>query len=225
MRLLLCLFLFLISCSVSAQRDDYPPDGFIYVHDALPGVTYEIRYFTDNNFVGQPIDGYLDAKALLTREAAWALRQVQVELEAKGYGIKVFDGYRPQRAVDHFVRWGKDVGDTLRKAEFYPDVDKKDLFRNGYIYERSGHTRGSTVDLTLIDTTTGRDVDMGSPYDYFGEISHHGTAKITPQQEASRNILRDVMVKNGFKPLSEEWWHFTLTDEPYPDTYFDFVIK
>ncbi len=219
------LLLFFTACDKSGNDNQYPPDGFVYVHEALPGVTYEIRYFTDNNFIGRPIEGYLAATALLTREAATALRNVQLELEAKGYGIKIFDCYRPQRAVDHFMRWGKDVRDTLRKSEYYPDVDKKDLFALGYLYERSGHTRGSTVDLTVVNRATGEELDMGSTYDFFGDISHHGTPLITPEQEANRNILRDAMVKHGFKILPEEWWHFTLENEPYPDTYFNFTVR
>lgn len=201
------------------------PSGFVYLDEVIPNGIYDIRYYGTDNFLGTPVDGYKAPRAILTIEAAEALRAASEEFALQGYVIKVFDAYRPQKAVDHFIRWAADVDDTTNKARYYPDVDKKDLFRLGYIAERSGHSRGSTVDLTLVDLATGEELDMGSGFDFFGEISHHGTPLITPEQEANREILKSVMVKHGFKIYDEEWWHYTLQNEPYPDTYFDFDVQ
>ena len=206
-------------------NDKYPPPGFVYIHAIIPDIEYEIRYAGSNNFLGEPVRGYKNAVALLTTEAAEALKQVQQDLQARGYCLKIFDGYRPQQAVDHFVAWAKDPNATAMKQEFYPNVKKENLFEEDYIAARSGHTRGSTVDLTLIDYSTNEELDMGSPYDFFGEISHHDAPDISPQQEKNRMILKDAMEKYGFRPLSTEWWHYTLNNEPYPDTYFNFPVK
>ncbi len=201
-------------------------DDFVDLADFIPDAILEIRYHTSYNFVGTPVDGYEQPTALLTREAAEALRAVSDELNEQGYRIKIFDAYRPQCAVDHFVRWAADLSDTLMKPYFYPDLDKSVLFEQEYIMEKSGHTRGSTVDLTLFDMATEREVDMGGTFDWFGEESHPDyTATITPEQYALRMLLRDVMVRHGFKTLDSEWWHFTLSDEPYPDTYFTFPVR
>lgn len=201
------------------------PDGFVYVTDVIPTAQLEIRYFSEDNFVGAVIDGYEAPKAILTVEAAEALKKAADILEEQGYCIKIFDAYRPQRAVDHFVRWSKDLDDTKMKEKYYPDLDKSVLFELGYIAEKSGHSRGSTVDLTLVEISSGKELDMGSGFDFFGDISNHGTHLITPEQEKNRNILRDAMVEAGFKVYPEEWWHYTLENEPYPDTYFDFPVK
>lgn len=201
------------------------PDGFVYVSDVIPDARLDIRYYSAYNFVGARIDGYLAPQAILTKEAAQALQKAAAMLAEKGYGIKIFDAYRPQRAVDHFVRWSKDIPDVKMKTVFYPDLDKSILFDQGYIASKSGHSRGSTVDLTLVYLSNGQEVDMGSGFDFFGEISHHGTKQITPQQESNRNILRDAMVAAGFAVYPEEWWHYTLENEPYPDQYFDFVVR
>lgn len=201
------------------------PDGFVYVTDEIPTAILEMRYCSEDNFVGAEIDGYHAPKAILTKEAAQALKQAADNLYEQGYYIKVFDAYRPQRAVDHFMRWAKDLDDTKMKANYYPDLDKSVLFELGYIAEKSGHSRGSTVDLTLVDRSTGQELDMGSGFDFFGDISNHGTDLITEEQEKNRNILRDAMVDAGFKIYPEEWWHYTLKEEPYPDKYFDFPIK
>lgn len=201
------------------------PDGFSYVSETTPTATLEVRYFTNNNFVGAPIDGYLAPKVILTTPAAEALARVQADLEPFGLGIKVFDGYRPQRAVDHFVRWGKDLDDTRMKQQFYPDVDKQNLFRDGYIAEKSGHSRGSTVDLTIIDLNSGLELDMGTPFDYFGPASWPGNPDMSTEIRSNRALLQSVMIRNGFRPLKEEWWHFTLVNEPHPDTYFDFPVQ
>ena len=201
-------------------------DDFVDLADFIPDAILEIRYHTTYNFVGARIDGYEQPTALLTREAAETLRAVSDDLKEQGYRIKIFDAYRPQCAVDHFVRWAADITDTLMKLYFYPDLDKSVLFEQEYIMEKSGHTRGSTVDLTLFDMATEREVDMGGTFDWFGVESHPDyTATITPEQFALRMLLRDAMVRHGFKTLDSEWWHFTLKDEPYPDTYFTFPVQ
>ena len=201
-------------------------DDFVDLADFLPDAILEIRYHTSYNFVGTPIDGYEQPTALLTREAAEALRAVSDDVIAQGYRLKIYDAYRPQCAVDHFVRWAANLPDSLMKRYFYPDVDKSLLFEEEYIMKKSGHTRGSTVDLTLFDMTTEKELDMGGTFDRFGIESHPDyTATITPEQYANRMILRDAMVRHGFKTLDSEWWHFTLADEPYPDTYFTFPVR
>ena len=191
----------------------------------IPDAILEIRYHSTFNFVGDRIDGYDEPCALLTREAALALKEASDDLMAQGYRIKIYDAYRPQDAVNHFVRWAKDLGDTRMKAYFYPEVDKSQLFSSGYIAKRSGHSRGSTVDITLFDLSTGKDADMGGTFDYFGDASHYEYKKLTPEQKNNRLILRKAMTAHGFKPISTEWWHFTLVDEPYPDTYFNFPVS
>jgi len=204
-----------------------PPPGFVEVRAAVPGVSVELRYFTNDNFVGQRIDGYRAERCYITAEAAAALAAVQAELAVFDLGLKVFDAYRPQRAVDHFVRWAEDLADTRMKAGYYPDVEKKNLFRDGYIAAKSGHSRGSTVDLTVVALGRGAPVelDMGTPWDFFGPKSWPSSREVTAQQRANRMLLRSLMVQHGFRPLAEEWWHFTLEDEPFPDTYFDFVVE
>lgn len=199
--------------------------GFVMLSDVVPDIIQEIRYCSTYNFIGDRIDGYKEPVALLTREAAEALRQVSDELREKGYRLKIYDAYRPQMAVDHFVRWAQDVSDIRMKPYFYPELNKRVLFEEGYIASRSGHSRGSTLDLTLFDMVTGKEVDMGGTFDYFGELSHPSYTGVTAEQYANRMLLRDAMVAHGFKPLSTEWWHFTLVNEPYPDTYFTFPVN
>ena len=198
---------------------------FVVVSQVIPDAILEIRYHSTFNFVGDRIDGYDEPCALLTREAALALKEASDDLMAQGYRIKIYDAYRPQDAVNHFVRWAKDLGDTRMKEYFYPEVDKSQLFSSGYIAKRSGHSRGSTVDITLFDLSTGKDADMGGTFDYFGDASHYEYKKLTPEQKKNRLILRKAMTAHGFKPISTEWWHFTLLDEPYPDTYFNFPVS
>ena len=193
------------------------PEGFVLLTDVIPDAILEIRYYSTYNFAGTRIDGYLQPIALLTVEAANALKKVSDELKEQGYRLKIYDAYRPQQAVDHFVRWSKNPNDTLTKQYFYPMFDKPYLFDNGYIARRSGHTRGSTVDLTLFDMRTEKEVDMGGTFDWFGIESHPSyTATLTRQQIA--------MIKHGFKPIETEWWHFTLKNEPYPNTYFNHPV-
>lgn len=200
------------------------PPGFVDVKKAVPGVVVELRYATPNNFLGTPVDGYESSRAVISEPAAQALARVQADLKVFGLGLKIFDAYRPQRAVDHFVRWARDPGDTRNKAQYYPDVDKRDLFKLDYIAERSGHSRGSTVDLTLVSLTDAQELDMGSGFDFFGVESWPDHPTLSTQQRANRMLLQQVMTRHGFKPYPKEWWHFTLIDEPYPDTYFDFVV-
>ena len=201
------------------------PKNFSYVKDTIPTIELELRYASTNNFVGEIIEGYLAPKAILTTKATLALAKVQKELEGFGFGLKVFDAYRPQRAVDHFVCWGKDLVDRKMKLAYYPDVQKKNLFKEGYIAKRSGHSRGSTVDLTIIDLKTKEELDMGSSFDFFGQQSWVHYTKITLQQRANRMLLNQVMIKYGFRAYAQEWWHFTLQNEPYKNRYFDFKVK
>ena len=211
--------------------------GFVNLSDVVPDAIIEARYFATYNFVGARVDGYLEPVVLYTREAAAALKEVSDDVKARGYRLKVYDAYRPQCAVDHFVRWGKDLADSLMKPYFYPEVDKSLLFERGYIAEKSGHTRGSAIDLTLFDMATGKELDMGGVHDWFGIESHPdyggnpdtgeytGGVQITEEQFRNRMILREAMLRHGFQPYDCEWWHFSLKDEPYPDTYFTFPVK
>ena len=217
---------------------------FVTITDVVPDAILEIRYFSTYNFVGKRIDGYLEPTALLTRRAADSLQAVSIDVMAQGYRLKIYDAYRPQKGVDHFVRWAKDIPDTLMKAYFYPDLNKDVLFPQNYIAEKSGHTRGSTVDLTLFDMATEKELDMGGTFDWFGEESHPDFCgnpetgeytgdnskspvgrSITAEQFANRMLLRQAMLRHGFKPIDSEWWHFTLADEPFPDTFFTFPVK
>ena len=206
------------------KKDIMDPSGFVLLSDFVPGMIQEIRYFSTYNFVGDRINGYEEPVALMTAQGARALRRAADELNVKGYRIKVFDAYRPARAVEHFVMWGIEDMDLRMKPYFYPGLEKQELFAKGYIAGKSSHSRGSTVDLTLLDMASGREVDMGAPFDYFGEISHPDYRGISEEQYENRLILRNAMLRNGFLPIDCEWWHFTLADEPYPDTYFDFPI-
>ncbi|MBQ7991243.1 MAG: M15 family metallopeptidase [Oscillospiraceae bacterium] len=199
--------------------------GFVLLSDIVPHIIQEIRYHSTYNFVGDRINGYEEPVALLTAEAARALRAACAELMVKGYRMKVYDAYRPASAVKHFVLWGIEDTDIRMKPYFYPDLEKQELFRKGYIAKQSSHSRGSTVDLTLLDMKTGKDLDMGSPFDLFDERSHPGCKDVTEEQYENRMLLQSAMVRNGFVPLDCEWWHFTLADEPFPDTYFDFPVS
>ena len=227
----------LTACSEKKmQVADDGSAGFVNITDVVPDAILEVRYFGTYNFVGARIAGYEQPTALLTREAAEALRAVSDDVKAKGYRLKIYDAYRPQMGVDHFVRWGKDLNDTLMKQYFYPKEMKDSLFIKEYIATRSGHSRGSTVDLTLFDMCTEKELDMGGTFDWFGKESHPNCGgdpetgiyrpndTLTVDQFAHRMLLRDAMLRHGFKPYDCEWWHFTLKDEPYPDTYFEFPV-
>ena len=203
----------------------HDPSGFVLLAEYVPGVIQEIRYYSTYNFIGDRIDGYEEPCALLTKEAARALKSVSNELSVQGYRLKVFDAYRPVSAVKHFILWGIEDQDIRMKPYFYPDLQKQELFAKGYIAKESSHSRGSTIDLTLLDMATGRELDMGSPFDRFGEVSHPDYRGITQEQYDNRMLLRRAMLRGGFEPIDCEWWHFTLIDEPYPDTYFDFPVS
>ena len=199
--------------------------GFVSLGEAVPDALLEIRYYSTFNFIGDRIEGYDAPLALMTREGAAALKKVSDAAIARGYRLKIYDAYRPQPAVDHFVRWAADPDDTRMKAFFYPDLEKERLFPEGYIAAHSGHSRGSTVDLTLFDTRAQREADMGGHFDYLGALSHFDYPDVTAPQRANRVLLRSLMTAEGFRPLAEEWWHFTLDPEPYPDTCFTFPVR
>jgi len=203
-------------------------EGFVDVRDEVPGVVATARYAGGDNFIGAPIDGYHADKVIVSKPVAAALAKVQAEITSDGLSLKFFDGYRPQRAVDHFMRWIDDADDVKNKADYYPNVAKADLVELGYIAEKSGHSRGGSVDLTIVRRNGAGDwveLDMGSSWDLFDAKSHAGSTMVDETARANRILLANIMIKHGFKPYSEEWWHFTLADEPYPDTYFDFPIK
>ena len=199
--------------------------GFVCVGEAIPEVLLDIRYYSAFNFIGERIDGYEEPVALLSREAVEALKAACGEATGLGYLLKIFDAYRPQKAVDHFVRWAKDPADIRMKRYFYPGLEKKDIIPQHYIAEHSGHSRGSTVDLTLFDMGAQQDLDMGGTFDFFGEKSHPDYSGISENQHANRMLLQGLMVRHGFRPLESEWWHFTLVNEPWPDTYFTFPVR
>lgn len=220
------------------------PDDFVRLHEVVPTIRHDMRYATDQNFVGRPIHGYEAGVCYLTRPAADALAQVQADLEPMGLSLLVFDCYRPQRAVNHFVRWAQDLRDTTRKAVQYPDVPKNRLFAEGFIASRSGHSRGSTVDLTIVPTDESlaeephavscddpaspqrrQPLDMGTGYDCFSTRSYTASEAVGPAARAHRLLLKTLMEQHGFRNYWKEWWHYTLRGEPYPETYFDFVVR
>lgn len=217
-------FLILLGAFSFQKSADFP-EGFVYAQDVIPDLDVELRYLTTNNFVGDTIDGYIANRLIITKETAEALKKVQDELQEQNLCLKVYDGYRPQRAVDHFMRWAKDLTDTINKQQFYPDIEKRYLFQEEYIATRSGHSRGSTVDLTIIDGITNEPLDMGSPYDFFGKESWINHDDLTEAQKSNRKLLQQVMLKHNFRNYAKEWWHFTLRWEPFPDTYFDFEVE
>lgn len=221
-KLLIIFLITLISQKVTSQNI---PKGFSYIKKIDSTIQQELRYCYDNNFVGIAVKGYEEPVLITSTKTAKALKKVQQELLKQKLSLKVFDAYRPQTAVNHFVSWAKIPNDTLTKHLFYPKLNKRNLFKLGYISSRSGHSRGSSVDLTIVNLKTGKELDMGGPYDFFGKISHVFYPNITKQQKENRMLLRKVMLKYGFKPYSYEWWHFTLRNEPFPKTYFDFPIK
>ena len=221
----LLLGVLFLSFSSYAQINNYTDNEFVEIKANLPEIQTDVRYAGTNNFVGRPIPGYNAEMIILSKPAADSLTKVIKYLINKGYGLIIYDAYRPQKAVDYFRQWSRNLGDTISKADFYPFVAKNDLFRLGYIATKSGHSRGSTVDLSLTDLKTGKEVDMGGTYDYFDESSWSFTDKVSPEQQNNRSVLREAMLKYGFKPIHTEWWHFTLRNEPYPDTYFDFDVE
>ena len=225
------------------------PEGFVDVKEVTPSIQLDIRYYSSHNFVGGRIDGYNAPKCILTREAAAALAKVQKELEASSLSLKVYDCYRPQRAVNHFVRWAEDIKDINTKKEFYPTVDKPDLIKQVYIDAKSGHSRGSSADITIVPIPTpaqaayepgeellecylpakkrfkDNSIDMGTGFDCFHELSYSANENVGTEQRKNRLQLKALMEKHGFRNYEKEWWHFTLRNEPFPETYFDFVIE
>ncbi len=246
---ILSLWVLLLPSLAPAAAPAAPPEDFVDAAAVVPSLIVELRYHGEHNFLGTRVDGYQAPRCLLTRKAAEALAKAQAELLPLGLALKVYDCYRPVRSVSHFVRWAKDLDDVKTKAEFYPAVDKRDLFKLGYIAERSSHNRGGTVDLTIVPLPAapqpvyvpgqplvacfepvGRryadnGLDMGTGYDCFSDASHPGNLAIGPQQRANRALLRTLMEKHGFQGIAEEWWHFTLREEPHPETYFDFPVE
>jgi len=218
---LLTLILVLTKCKKDDSESDLP-EGFVYVADVVPNLSLDVRYYGIDNFVGKRINGYINPVTISTVEAATALKKVQEELAVDNYRLKIFDGYRPQRGVDHFIEWSQIYEDTLTKSKYYPNIPKSDLFDLNYLAKRSGHSRGSTYDLTIIDAA-GNELDMGTTWDYFGPTSWPTDTTISQLAQDNRNLLRGLMLKHGFIPYTEEWWHFTLDNEPYPETYFDFL--
>ncbi|MEO6348973.1 MAG: M15 family metallopeptidase [Aquaticitalea sp.] len=219
------IVLFFLVLTILPRLKTELPEGFVYVKTIIPDLDVELRYHTSHNFVGDTITGYKANKLILTLRTAEALKQVQEELEIQNLCLKVYDGYRPQRAVNHFVDWARKLDDTINKQEFYPKVKKQNLFEEGYIASHSGHSRGSTLDLTITDGNTGIPLDMGSPYDFFGPESWVDYGSITKAQKSNRKLLQEVMQKYNFRNYENEWWHFTLRWEPFPDTYFDFEVE
>lgn len=222
---LLVAGLFVMAAAGILRSDPNLPADFVYVDALIPDLQAQLRYRGADNFMGRPVPGYDGDRLILTRPAAEALAQVQETLRPHGLSVLVYDGYRPQRAVDAFVDWARDLDDQVNKARYYPGVDKRKLFAEGYIAERSGHTRGSTLDLTIVDAVSGEPLDMGTPWDHFGPESWPDYAGLSAQQRANRLLLRSLMLAFGFRPYEQEWWHFTLADEPWPETYFDFPVR
>ena len=199
-------------------------EGFVYLDEAVPGVLWDAKYAGEDNFVGEPVDGYCAGRVVGTRELAEALVRVSALAAEKGYRLMLWDAYRPQRAVDHFIRFCASPETGKTKEKHYPGIDKTQLIPLGYIAERSGHSRGSTIDLTLADEN-GNLLDMGGIFDFMDERSHHGCPEMTEAQAENRELLRGIMLECGFTDYRNEWWHYRLKNEPYPDTYFDFVIE
>lgn len=204
------------------------PQGFLYLSDVDPSIAQDVKYAKSDNFIGRPVQGYNRGVIILTREATLALKVIQQELKPMGFGLKVFDGYRPQMAVEHFWDWANDPTDLETKDDYYPDISNKvDLF-NGYIARRSAHSRGSTVDLTIIDLTSGKELDMGEKFDFMGERSHTEFQGISEPAKNNRKLLKAVMENHGFENYWREWWHYSLKDEPFkrtPEDHFNFSVE
>lgn len=211
---------FLIFVNLKAQL----PNNFVYLDEIIRDVVINLKYLSKDNFIGSPINGYINNRIIITKEAAFALKHVQEDLSHFGYGLKIFDAYRPQKAVDHFVKWSKNNNNKM-KSTHYPNVKKKRLFKEGYIASKSGHSRGSSIDLTIIDLKNNKELDMGTTYDFFGEESWIDYSKLSSKQRTNRLLLQSLMRKYGFRPLKEEWWHFTLHNEPFPEKYFNFNVE
>ena len=249
LRAVLLASLMVAALPPASSAADALPNGFVRIQEVIPDALLDIRYYTDHNFLGVRVDGYEGPACILTRQAAEKLANVQKDLAPFSMSIKIYDCYRPQQAVDHFVRWAKDINDTKTRKEFYPTVDKRNLFSDGYIAERSSHSRGSTVDLTIVSLPAplqpayvagqplkacylpagvrfaDNSLDMGTGFDCFDVASHPENINLSPQHRANRLLLKTLMAKYGFRNYDQEWWHFTLNNEPYPETYFNFPVK
>ncbi|ALO46669.1 M15 family metallopeptidase [Pseudohongiella spirulinae] len=240
--------LLLVQMAACSNDEPYPPEGFSSIAELDASIELDIRYIGNNNFLGRPVAGYEGAACILSTPAASALVQVQRSANEQGYSLKIYDCFRPQQAVDNFVRWAADADDVVMKASMYPSVPKEELFSRGYIAERSGHSRGSTVDLTLVPLGTHQpqldpfapwdcrasdealrfpdnSIDMGTSYDCFDVLSHTAHPAISAQAMANRLLLKELMEAAGFENYENEWWHYTLQDEPFPDTFFDFPVR
>lgn len=211
--------------SLRATNTASKPDSFVIVNSTIPSALFEIRYYSNNNFIGTKVNGYEKPLCILTKPTNSALIKVQQEVHLSGYTLKIFDCYRPQQAVDHFIQWVKDLKDQKMKFQYYPNEEKSQLIEKGYIADQSGHSRGSTLDLTLVRQSNFTELDMGTPYDYFDTLSNTEDPRITEEQKNNRLLLKTVMEKYGFLNYNKEWWHYTLKNEPYPDTYFNFPVK
>ena len=218
------IFVIIFLIFYSAFFDNNLEDGFVYLNDTDDSIIVDLKYYSTENFTGQFVEGYLSNNAILTKESALALSNAQDDFNKLGYSLILYDAYRPQRSVDFFVQWSKNPYDTINKRIYYPDIKKSELFELGYIASKSGHSRGSTVDVSLVEISTNKVLDMGTIFDYFGIESHTFFNDISEKQKSNRLILYEVMSKNGFKNYSKEWWHFTLKNEPY-QKYFDFLVK
>lgn len=221
----LIIIILVVTLEDEATPKELDHSRFVIVNDIIPDIITELRYYSSFNFVGEHIDGYEEPVALLTKDAAEKLLNVSNYFDKLGYRIKIWDSYRPKSAVDHFVRWSKNETDDKMKKYFYPDLTKKEVFEKGFVSDHSEHSKGSTVDLTLINQTTGTDVDFGSCFDFFGEISHTNYSKIDIEKQNMRKFLKNVMEENDFENIPEEWWHFTLKNQPFPDTMFNFPVN
>lgn len=218
------IFVIIFLIFYSAFFDNNLEDGFVYLNDTDDSIIVDLKYYSTENFTGQFVEGYLSNNAILTKESALALSNAQDDFNKLGYSLILYDAYRPQRSVDFFVQWSKNPYDTINKRIYYPDTKKSELFELGYIASKSGHSRGSTVDVSLIEISTNKVLDMGTIFDYFGIESHTFFNDISEKQKSNRLILYEIMSNNGFKNYSKEWWHFTLKNEPY-QKYFDFLVK
>ncbi len=201
------------------------PESFVYLSDVEQTIVQDMKYLTNDNFLGRPVKGYAAPRCILTEQAAGVLAKFQAELKPQGLGLKVFDCYRPQTAVNDFIAWSEDHDDQIMKQKYYPNIAKEDFFTLGYANKKSSHTRGSTVDLTIINLDDNSELEMGTIFDFMDPLSHPDNQDISETAYSNRMILRDAMLSHGFVPIETEWWHFTLADEPYPDTYFNFVVK
>lgn len=218
---LVIFLIFIKTTDLQAQL----PNGFVYLKNYIPDIVTDLRYATAHNFTGRPVPGYQKEIVITTKQAAEALQKVQLELEEQGYCLKIFDAYRPQEAVNSFITWARKANDTVNKEEFYPQKKKQNLFKLGFIASKSGHSRGSTFDLTIVDANTLEELDMGGHFDFFGAVSHHNYSNLTAKQKFNRKLLKTTMQKYGFRPYYKEWWHYTLRNEPFPKKYFNFKVE